>query len=132
MSTDQSQRKQEMYVCMYWMQPSNRAETKVQYQSASLWEPSPSPTVVTGWTTLHLLEQSLVRAPGHSYLCTACHELHGSGNSVSLAYVDTRSHAHTQTNRPLRRHICRILLTGLCPLARLHLVYIQLSQGRVC
>ena len=29
---------------MYWMQPSNSAETKVQYQSASLWEPSPPPT----------------------------------------------------------------------------------------
>ena len=50
-----------------------------------------------------------------------------SGNRHTL----TCTHTHTHTHRPLRRHTCRILLIGLCPLAGLHPVCVQLSQGAV-
>ena len=86
------------YVCRYWMQPSNRAETKVQYQSASVGEPNHSPTVLTGWTTLHLLE------------------LHGSGNSVSLVYRHTLTCTHTHTQTAL----CADTLAGYYLLAYVH------------
>ena len=47
-SRDQSRCKQEMYVCMYRMRPSNGAQTKAQDHTASVWDPGPSPVTGAG------------------------------------------------------------------------------------
>ena len=51
---------------------------------------------------------------------------------ITGVYRHTLTGTHTHTHRPLRRHTCRILLTGLCPIAGLHQICVQLSQGGVC
>ena len=86
---------QARYVCMHVLdatiQPRQNKGTVPECLSVGA-------TVLTGCTTAHLLEHSLVWAPRHSYLCTACHALQRSGNSASLAYIDTHSQTHTQTD----------------------------------